>query len=181
MIFSKYPKSHQVFGLLLKDNLSPRNFKNCPIWSYWFTLEPSWFFIYFNNIKLLHIRAVTSLLEKAKDKRQRGRDWPTLIKTPFLAAPINLSRRYQWRNNGSMPEGVLTLGYQFFRKSLFRTLIPMPDCQMTGEAYASLMVCSFFYVMSFGNRAFIFLIRPTLASFSFIFVSSNTHYNCYNK
>ena len=35
-MFSKYPKSHQVFGLLLKDNLSPRTLKNHPIWSHWF-------------------------------------------------------------------------------------------------------------------------------------------------
>ena len=42
-----------------------------------------------------------------------------------------------------MPEGVLTLGYQFFRKSLFRTLIPMPDCQMTGEAMTLLWCVRF--------------------------------------
>ena len=29
--FLKYPKSHQVLWLLLKDNLSPRTFKNRPI------------------------------------------------------------------------------------------------------------------------------------------------------
>ena len=33
-MFSKYPKSHQTFGLFLRDNLSPRTFKNRPIWSH---------------------------------------------------------------------------------------------------------------------------------------------------
>ena len=32
---SKYFKSHQTFGLLLNDKLSPRTFKNRPIWSHW--------------------------------------------------------------------------------------------------------------------------------------------------
>ena len=34
VMLSKYPKSHQTFGLFLKDNLSPRIFKNRPIWSH---------------------------------------------------------------------------------------------------------------------------------------------------
>ena len=33
-MFSKHPKSLQTFGLLLKDNLTQRTFKNHPIWSH---------------------------------------------------------------------------------------------------------------------------------------------------
>ena len=40
VMFLKYPDSHQTFGLLLKDNLSPRTFKNRRIWSHW----SQWFF-----------------------------------------------------------------------------------------------------------------------------------------
>ena len=34
-MFSKYCKSHQTFEPFLKGNLSPRTFKNRPIWSHW--------------------------------------------------------------------------------------------------------------------------------------------------
>ena len=34
-MFWKLPKSRQTYGLLWKDNLSPRAFKNGPIWSHW--------------------------------------------------------------------------------------------------------------------------------------------------
>ena len=32
---SKEPKSHCAFGLLLKQNISPRTLENRPIWSHW--------------------------------------------------------------------------------------------------------------------------------------------------
>ena len=32
--FSKLPKSHCTFGLLLKQNISPRTLENRPIWSH---------------------------------------------------------------------------------------------------------------------------------------------------
>ena len=35
----KGPKSHQISGLLLKENLSPRIFKNRPIWSHHWSKE----------------------------------------------------------------------------------------------------------------------------------------------
>ena len=35
MMFLKGPKSHQIFGLLLQENLSLRTFKNRLIWSHW--------------------------------------------------------------------------------------------------------------------------------------------------
>ena len=35
-MFSRHPKSRQTFGLLFKDNMSTRTFKNRPIWSHWY-------------------------------------------------------------------------------------------------------------------------------------------------
>ena len=35
IVFCKKHKIHQLFGLLLEENLPPRTFKNRPIWSHW--------------------------------------------------------------------------------------------------------------------------------------------------
>ena len=45
VLFSKPPKSQQIFGLLFQENMSPRTFKNRPIWSHWSYVQQEQFYL----------------------------------------------------------------------------------------------------------------------------------------
>ena len=47
--FSKQPKRHSTFGLLFKQNISPRTLENRPILSHWMRLDLESSDWYFNN------------------------------------------------------------------------------------------------------------------------------------
>ena len=69
-MFSKYPKSHQTFGLLLKDNLSPRTFKNSSIWSHCFGANFVLSFLVIN--KILQRRQAVMKSQESQESNQVG-------------------------------------------------------------------------------------------------------------